>query len=144
MAAGLSLLPDNFGLFRERFNEVARTRLDALALQRTLRLDAEVKLGELTLTNITALNRLAPFGNSNPCIQLLVRNVRVVGDIRRMGAEEQHVKFPVADSSGKLEVIWFNAGEVPNGAFDIAVIPELNFYNGTTRIQLKLQAIRAA
>lgn len=142
MAAGLSLAPDNFALFCERFNEVARTRLDALALQRTLRLDAEVKLGELTLSSITALNRLAPFGNSNPCVQVLVRNARLAGDVRRMGAEEQHARFSVADETGKLDVIWFNAGEVPNGTFDLAVIPELNFYNGTTRIQLKLQAIR--
>ena len=144
MAAGLSLLPDNLALFRERFNEVARSRLDAVSLQRKLRLDGEVKLEELTMPTITALGRLAPFGNSNPPIQLLVRGVRIAGDIRRMGAEEQHVKFPVTDGSGKLEVLWFNAKEIPNGAFDIAVIPELNFYNRTTRIQLKLQAIRVA
>ncbi len=142
MAAGLSLAPDNVPLFRERFNETARTRLDSFALQRTLRLDAEVKLGELTMESITALQRLGPFGNGNLQIQLVAKNVRLASEIRRMGADEKHARFQVADASGRLDVIWFNASELPPGAFDFAFIPELNFYKGTTRLQLKLLAVR--
>src|SRR5262249_43865116 len=112
MAAGLSLDPANLDLFRQRFNEVARARLDPTTLQRTLRLDAEVPLRDLTMTNITSLLRLGPFGNSNPQPQLLIRNLQLAGDIRRLGAEQKHIRFPVSDGSAKIEVLWFNAGEI--------------------------------
>jgi single-stranded-DNA-specific exonuclease len=138
MAAGVALQPENVALFRERFNEVARARLDSTSLQRLLRLDAEAKLGELTVNSIEALEKLGPFGMGNPQIQILIRNVRINGELRRMGAEQKHARFPISDGTGMHDVIWWNAAEIPFSEFDLAVTPQLNTYNGTTRVQLKL------
>lgn len=138
MAAGVSLSPDNVSLFRQRFNEVARARLDSASLQRLLRLDAEVKLSEITVDSIAALERLGPFGMGNSQVQILLRNVRMAGEIRRMGAEQKHARFAVTDGSGRHDVIWWNATELPFSQFDLAVTPQLNTFNGTTRVQLKL------
>ena len=142
MAAGVSLNPENVSLFRDRFNEVARSRIDSNSLQRLLRLDAEVKLSELTVEAITALQNIGPFGIGNPQVQFLIRNVRMCGEFRRLGAEQKHARFPVTDGSAKVDVIWWNATELPLSQFDLAVTPELNTYNGVTRIQLKLLDFR--
>jgi single-stranded-DNA-specific exonuclease len=142
MAAGLSLSPDNLDIFRERFNDVARLKLDALSLQRMLRLDADAKLSDLSLETITALNRIGPFGNGNFQIQLLIRNARLAGEFRRMGSEQQHARFPITDDSARMDVVWFNAAELPTNRFDLAVVPQLNFFNGATRLQLKLIDVR--
>ena len=144
MAAGLSIAPENLLLFRERLNELVRLKIDPLALQRTIRLDAEVKLGQLNLQTINALEQLGPFGMGNPGVKCLVRNVRAVGEVRRMGDAQKHARFRVSDGSTHGEVVWWNAGELPPGAFDLAVTPQTNFYNGTTSVQLKLVDVRAA
>jgi single-stranded-DNA-specific exonuclease len=144
MAAGLSLNPDNLALFRERFNEVARARLDSVALKRLLRLDAEVKLSDLTLESINGLERLGPFGNGNAQVQVLIRNVRLAGELRRMGAEQKHARFPVTDGFARHDVLWWNATQLPAQCVDLAVIPQTNTYNGVTRIQLKLLDAREA
>jgi len=144
MAAGLSLHPDNLALFRERFNEVARARLDSTLLQRPLRLDAEVKLNDLTLESITALERIGPFGNGNPQVQVTIRNVHLTGEFRRIGADQKHARFTVTDGVGRLDVLWWNATQLPPGPLELAVVPQTNFYNGTTRLQLKLLDVRSA
>jgi single-stranded-DNA-specific exonuclease len=142
MAAGVSLNPENVAVFRERFNAVARAQLDATSLQRLLRLDAEVKLSELTVESIGALEKIGPFGIGNPQVQVLIRNVRLAGEFRRMGAEQKHARFPVSDGTGRHDVIWWNAGELPLAEFDLAVTPQLNTYNDATRVQLKLLDFR--
>lgn len=144
MAAGLSLAPANLEVFRERFNEVARAKIDALSLQRCVRLDADARLADLSLKCVEELERLGPFGQENAAVQFCVKGARLVGDVRKMGAEQKHARFRIRDASGEGDVIWWNAGELPNGEFDLAVAPQLNSYNGTTRVQLKLQDIRPA
>ncbi len=142
MAAGLSLLPANLPLLRARLNEFARASLNPQLLQRTIRLDAEATLADLTLADVTALDRLAPFGIGNPHVQVVVRKVRLHGAIRRMGAEQKHARFLVTDGGDPHQVVWWNCGALPDGLFDLAVVPELNTYNGSTRVQLKLVDVR--
>jgi single-stranded-DNA-specific exonuclease len=143
MAAGVSLNPENVPLFRERFNDVARSRIDANSLQRLLRLDCEVKLRELNVESVSALEKIGPFGVGNPQVQILIRNVRMAGEFRRMGAEQKHARFAVTDGTAIQDVIWWNASELPLSQFDLAVTPELNVYNGTTRVQLRMIDFRA-
>jgi hypothetical protein len=130
MAAGVALKADNVAVFRERFNEIARARIDAASLQRLLRLDGEVKLRELDLETISALEKIGPFGMANPQVQVMVRNARLAGEFRRMGAGQKHARFAVTDGTGIHDVIWWNASELPFSQFDLAVTPEINFYNG--------------
>jgi single-stranded-DNA-specific exonuclease len=144
MAAGVSLNAQNVPLFRERFNEVARARLDSAALQRLLRLDAEARLVELTVDSIQALERLSPFGMGNSQPQILIRKARLAGDVKRMGAEQKHARFQISDATGRQDVVWWNASEIPFSEFDLAVTPQLNTYNGVTRVQLKLVDFRPA
>jgi hypothetical protein len=76
-------------------------------------------------------------------VQVMIRNARVVGEFRRMGAEQKHARFAVTDGTAIQDVIWWNAAELPFAHFDLAVTPEINVYNGTKRVQLRLLDFRA-
>ncbi|HTV39725.1 MAG TPA: single-stranded-DNA-specific exonuclease RecJ [Candidatus Sulfotelmatobacter sp.] len=140
MAAGLSIVPDNIALLREKLNELARRTLKSGDLQPSLRLDAEVGMEEMNFQAIYELEKLKPHGQGNPAAQFFARNVSHARPLERIGAEKQHVKMKVTDGTATHEAIWWNAGDkpLPVGKFDIAFVPQINQYNGTRSIQLKV------
>ena len=146
MAAGLSVLPEKIDLLRERLNEIARRSLRPEDLQPPLRLDAEVKLGEINFNSLAELERLKPNGQGNPAVQFCARNLTHAKPLQRMGASKQHVKLWVSDGQTTHEAVWWNAGNgsLPVGRFDLAFAPAVNEYNGRTTVQLKVLDWRAA
>ena len=145
MAAGLSIVPDNINLLREKLNEVARRTLKANDLQPTLRLDAEVGLDEMHFETLHELDKLKPHGQGNPATQFCAKNVSHARPLQRIGADKQHVKMKVTDGPLTHEAIWWNAGNksLPVGKFDLAFVPQINEFNGTRCIQLKVLDWRA-
>jgi single-stranded-DNA-specific exonuclease len=145
MAAGITVRCDNVDALRRRLNDLARAALTPEQLQPVLRLDSEVKLGDLSLERLQELAQLEPMGQANPPVQFAVRRVRHQRPPQRMGREQQHVKFWVTDApvSGPvrsiLETVWWNARELPQptGTFDLAFAPQINEFNGTRSVQLK-------
>jgi single-stranded-DNA-specific exonuclease len=154
MAAGLTIAPDKVDLFRARLNELARRTLKPEDLQPPLRLDAEVGLDEITLDSLAELERLKPMGQGNPAVQFCARNLTQKKPPLRMGATKQHVKLWVTDTplpgsgaaSGAVthEAVWWNAGALPDGKFDLAFAPSVNEFNGRTTVQLKVLDWRPA
>jgi hypothetical protein len=63
-----------------------------------------------------------------------------------MGAEKQHVKMWLTDGSHVQEAVWWGGGNasLPVGRFDIAFAPEVNEYNGSRTVRLKVLDWRAA
>jgi single-stranded-DNA-specific exonuclease len=115
-------------------------------LQPSLRLDAEVDLGQVTLESLGQLARLNPIGQGNPSVQLFTRNVRHERPLQRMGTEKQHVKMWVTDGRTNHEAVWWGAGNesLPVGQYDLAFSPQLNEYNGNRCVQLKVLDWRPA
>ena len=164
MAAGLTIAPDNVDVFRARLNEIARRSLRPEDLQPPLRLDAEVTLAEITLDSLAELDQLKPMGQGNPAVQFCARNLVQKKPPLRMGANKQHAKLwvqqlPTADcqlsndikkseirnpKSEIFEAVWWNAGALPDGKFDLAFAPGVNEFNGRTTVQLKVLDWRAA
>jgi single-stranded-DNA-specific exonuclease len=146
MAAGLSLLPDRLEPFRRRLNSVARSRLELEDFEPVLQLDMELSLAELGVGMVKELNALEPVGQGNPPVRIAVRDLRLMGEPKRMGGESQHARFRVADGSGRAEAVWWNcAGQpMPSERFDLAVTPQLNTYQGRTSVQLKVLDWRCA
>ncbi len=140
MAAGLTIHPDKFDLFRARLNDLARRTLKPEQLQPTLRLDAEVKMGELTVERLAELGKLQQTGMGNPAVQFFARNVTHQRPLQRIGAEKKHVKLWVTDGTTTREGVWWNAGDLslPVGRFDLAFAPQINEFNGSTAVQLKV------
>jgi single-stranded-DNA-specific exonuclease len=144
MAAGLTIAPDKVDLFRARLNEIARRTLKPEDLQPPLRLDAEVALSEITLDSLAELEQLKPMGQGNPALQFCARKLAQKKPPLRMGATKQHVKLWVTDGAVTHEAVWWNAGALPDGKFDLAFAPSVNEFNGRTTVQLKVLDWRAA
>ena len=85
MAAGLRIAPDRVEAFRRAFVEVANQRLTAGDLQPKLRLDAELRLKELTLPTAELILNLGPFGVGNPKPKLSTDFVELAAEPRCVG-----------------------------------------------------------
>ena len=146
MAAGLSLRHGALDRLRKRLNELARAALTPGQLLPCLKLDAAVRLADLTLEQVQQLERLAPCGPGNPAVQLLVGGLSHQEPPQPMGKELQHAKFRVTDGEQILEAVWWNCGQapLPRGRFDLAVTPLVNEYKGRRKVQLKILDWRAA
>ncbi len=156
MAAGLTVAPDKVDLLRQRLNNLARLKLKPEDLQPPVRLDAEVKLAEISLDSLAELEQLKPTGMGNPMVQFCARNLSHAKPLQRMGANKQHVKLWVSDTpslgsgaaSGAVthEAVWWNAGDssLPVGKFDLAFAPAVNEFNGRRTVQLKVLDWRSA
>lgn len=140
MAAGLSIAPGKIDALRERLNELARRRLQPGDLQPPLRLDAEVGLDEIHLDSLAELGKLKPTGQGNPPLQFCTRQLTHKRPLQRIGANKQHVKLWVTDGGVTHEAVWWNAGNgsLPVGNFDLAFQPQVNEFNGSRTVQLKV------
>ena len=145
MAAGLTVHSANLPALRTRLNQLARTLLKPEQLQPVLRLDAEVAAGDLTLPAVEELEQLKPTGPANPQVQLVIRRLTHQKPPRRMGKENQHAKLFVTDRAGSGEAVWWNCGaSLPVDLFDLAVVPQINEFNGRRTVQLKILDSRPA
>jgi single-stranded-DNA-specific exonuclease len=140
MAAGLTIAPEKLDLLRTRLNGIAREQLTPEQLRPPLRIDAEVTLDDLTVEQVAALAALQPHGPGNPPVQLLLRSVAHQRPPLRMGKNNQHVKFRVTDGKQILDAVWWNCGDapLPKITYALAFTPQLNEYNGETKVQLKV------
>ena len=146
MAAGVSLLPANLDAFRVRLNQLALNTLQPEDLQPSLRLDAEVRLVDLHLECLAALAQLRPTGQDNPPVQLFARKLNLHRPPLHIGAQKQHLKLWINDGTTALEAVWWNAADqtLPPVPFDLAFAPQINEYNGSRSVQLKILDWRPA
>ena len=140
MAAGVSLQPENVGSFTERFNEIARAKLEGRDLMPTLKLDASIPLSELTFQAIGSLDQLEPTGKGVPSVKVSVPQLELDAPTRWMGKEKQHAKLNVTDGHTSVDAVFWNAAQktLPEGRFDLAAAPDINTWNGRRSIQLKI------
>ena len=140
LAAGLAIQPDKMADFRIRLNDLARRGLKPEQLQPSLRLDAEVTPGELTFERLVELGKLQQTAIGNPPVQLVMRAVTHHRPLQRIGQEKNHARLWITDGAAIREaVIWgVGDGQLPVGEFDLAFTPQLNEFNGTFSIQLKV------
>jgi single-stranded-DNA-specific exonuclease len=139
MAAGLSILPENLPLFRERLNRSVQERLRPEQMEPALRIDLETSLGELTLQCMRELEKLEPIGQENPAPHFLTRRLRLVGNVHRIGTDRKHARFVVTDGRENRDAIWWNFGDLDllRGTFDLGFSPRINSFR-EPRVQLQV------
>lgn len=147
LAAGVTLPTENIATFRQRVNDFYRSLKlrDQTAL---LNAKADVVIGDLSEVNkdlIDQLNQLEPFGSGNPEPILKIEEV-IVADVRKMGADNQHVKLDIKDRTGRrMQVVAFNApdhyfvqqGEVVTVLFQ----PSINEWQGRRSVEGRLLGV---
>jgi single-stranded-DNA-specific exonuclease len=145
-AAGLTIARAAVDGFREAFAAHAAEVLAPEDLVPELRVDAVVSGDALTLDLAEELERMAPFGQGNPPVSLLVPAAHVA-DPRGLG-EGRHVAFTLHAGGARSRCVQFGAGNrlpaEPDEPIDAAVRLEVNRWNGAVEPRLVIKHARPA
>jgi single-stranded-DNA-specific exonuclease len=146
-AAGLTVAEAQLPSLRERLIAIAEQWARNQPRGRVLRVDALVDLADIRPTVVHELDRLNPYGAGNPEPTLVASNVAVLS-MKVVG--NGHLKVTVRQNGSRpFEGIGFRMGKLAGSVLsgrsrlDLAFIPELNNWNGSDRVQLRIRDIRA-
>ena len=147
-AAGMTLAPENYTVFKEAFeNEVQKT-IDPNMLIPEIAIDAEINFSDITPKLVRILKQFEPFGPLNMTPTFLTKNVKDTGYGKPMGQEEEHIKlFVKQNGSEGIPAIGFGLGEkfdliTNQKPFQMAYCIDENEWNGKFSIQLRLKNIK--
>ncbi|RMH56442.1 MAG: single-stranded-DNA-specific exonuclease RecJ [Candidatus Hydrogenedentota bacterium] len=144
-AAGLSLRMENLEAFRQGLNELVAREIPPERLRPRLRIDAELQPDEINDRLVKELELVEPTGHGNERPVFCIRSARV-GEIRRMGDQEQHLKVTVESRNGPLEFVAWNVDDAlvpyPGEEIDVAFGLERNEWRGLERIQCLVEDIK--
>jgi single-stranded-DNA-specific exonuclease len=147
-AAGLTLLPENYLNFKNKFEKVVANTIDKKSLTPEIVIDAEIDLSEITPKFFRIIEQMAPFGPRNLKPIFKTTSVRDNGYGKQVGADKTHLKLNVfqGDNKKNYNAIGFNLGNkishVKNN-FDIAYSLDENEWNGIKSIQLVLRDLES-
>jgi single-stranded-DNA-specific exonuclease len=146
-AAGLTLLPENYGNFKKKFEEVVAKTIDKAFLTPEISIDAEIDLSEITPKFFRIIQQMAPFGPMNMKPTFKSTCVRDNGYGKQVGADKTHLKLNIfqGDNQKTYNAIGFNLGDkmdfVQND-FDIVYALDENEWNGYKTVQLLLKDLK--
>ncbi|OIP94907.1 single-stranded-DNA-specific exonuclease RecJ [Candidatus Wirthbacteria bacterium CG2_30_54_11] len=148
LAGGFEI--DNVKLpeFIDRLEAIAERTLDAESLTAQLRIDAEAPLNSVTYDLWRTTERMRPFGYHNPSPVFMASRVGM-RYLKKIGAQQNHLKLVVEQGSCKLQAVGFNLGELfgvlsQEPYADIVFSVDENEWEGVKSLQLKLKDIRPA
>src|SRR5205809_590115 len=123
---------------------VARDLLSDEDLQPRLRLDHEISFAELNFDFLGWHEMLQPFGNGNPQPLFLARGVESVAVPRIVG--EKHLQLRLRQHNYHQRAIFFGAAAdaLPKQPWDIAFRIRADEYEGETRLEMRVEAVREA
>lgn len=146
-AAGLKIAVEQIEVFRLAFSEHVGQNHDVQESDLELKIDAEVRLSDLTLNAIKELDRLGPFGRDNPRPVLATQGVQLAEPPRRMGEGERHLSLTVRQGTRKIRAISFGHGDwadeisaaVADGStISICFAPNINRFRGQENVEMQL------
>jgi len=136
-AAGFEVAAGDLEALQEGLEQAFLQQVGSEPLQPTLRVDAQVELGELDSRFYEHLERLRPFGPGNPepvltCAGVECLSSRVVG--------EKHLKVRLGQNGCLMEAIAFDMASCHplSGALEAAFSPRFSFFQGRLHPELRL------
>ena len=139
MAAGLSILSENFLQFKEAFSEAISKHLNGKKPVLDLLTDGELDASEMTLKNAQLLCESAPWGQGfeEPIFygDFEILEQKIVG--------EKHLKctLKLIDASAIFEGIAFFQEKLNNSKAKVAYRLSVNSFRGTESLQLMIESI---
>lgn len=144
MAAGLSVSRVQVDAFIQSFEQAARAALANDDLLPVLLYDGVALLEEFAYAEVSAVEKLAPFGMGNPEPVWLLEHVRA-RQTQRVG--DGHLRFIACQGGESVPAIAFGMAERLaefDGDLDLLVSPQINRYNGRDAVQLRIRDVRAS
>ncbi len=147
LAGGFSFCEEksSFETVKKALNQTIDEMLNGQKLNPSLDLDLELGIDDIDITLVEEINKLEPFGASNPSPTFAIKNV-VLKEKKLMGSTKDHLKLIIDTPKGKKDCVWWSRGDVPliaGDVLDIAFAPQLNTFNGSTDIQLIIKDIHS-
>ena len=146
-AAGLTLRPENYTNFKDKFEEVVKRTIDTKLLSPEISVDAAIDFSEITPKFFRIIQQMAPFGPLNMKPVFSSTSVRDNGYGKQVGANKAHLKLNLfqGDNKKTFNAIGFNLGtkmEFVQNDFDVAYALDENEWNGHKNLQLVLKDIK--
>jgi len=144
-AAGLEIEAGRVGEFRRAFAAHCESEFEGAPPVRLEVVDAVVGGESLGLDVAEQLRRLAPFGNGNPGVRLLVPAAKVA-DVRPMGEGDRHARFVISSGHRRALGVAFGvngslAEAAAAGPLDVSIELELNEWNGAVEPRVVLGSV---
>ena len=144
-AAGLTMLPENFPKFSEKFEEYVQENLLVELLTPEINVDADIEFSEINEKFYNILKQFAPFGPNNMRPVFRTSEVLDTGQSKIGGTD--HLQLLVTKKGqGKLKGIGFGMAQhmerVTKGAFDMCYIIDENLWRDKLYLQLLVKDIK--
>lgn len=148
-AAGVSVSPENFEAFKQRFEKIVEEQLAEGDLAQDIEVDAEIDFGtQITPKFLRILKQFSPFGPDNNVPVFVSHDLVDTGYARVVGSK--HLKFAAISLTARSRAypaIGFHLGEyyrkVKSGTpFTLCYTLEENYWNGRTDIQLNVKDMK--
>jgi single-stranded-DNA-specific exonuclease len=141
-AAGISIREEDIASFSVQLREILRENDPETDFTACTTIDAQCSLTDITLDLLSQMEQLAPFGSRNPEPILCVRNVSVASPSI---VGNNHLKMRINGDGVSRNSIWFSKGQflqdLSTAILDIVFTPQINTWNGSSDIQLKMKDI---
>lgn len=143
-AAGISIREESIDDFRKAFFGMLEQQSHIADLGPQTVIDARCTLAEIDGDLISQFEMLAPFGSMNPEPVLYAKQVQVSS---LSVAGNRHLRMRVSGDGVSRNSIWFGKsdlmGRISEPLHDIIFTPQLNKWNGSSSIQLKIRDMAA-
>ncbi len=145
LAAGLTIRRGNIDAFRKQINAYAHEYLNEDMLCISVDADCEVVMSELTLALAQEIDRLEPFGTSNPVPNFVLRDANLLRIIP-MG-NGKHTKLILEKDGISMVAVWFGteSTSIPfeiGDRLDVMFQLNINEFQNVTTLQMIIQDIQ--
>ena len=140
-AAGLTMLEENLEAFKIAFEEAVASQIKPEQLIPEVVIDAEISFADINLAFYNIIIQMEPYGPDNMRPVFISRKVYNTGFSKIV--KELHVKFSLQQGAITLNGIGFGMADKfqllqMNRPVDIVYTIDLNEWNGTKSVQLKM------
>ena len=147
-AAGMTLRPENYERFKQKFQEVVERTLPQELRSPKLTLSGELPLGDITYTFYRCLQRFAPFGPKNMTPVFYAHGV-LTKEVRRVGKDFSHLRMILTDPKSNHDFVAVGFGLAPQKSLiesgeplTIAYQLTENSWQGRTSLELIIKDVR--
>ena len=145
LAAGLTIRRGNIDAFRKQINQYAHQYLTEDMLCISVDADCEVQMTDLTLALAQEIDKLEPFGTSNPVPNFVLRDANLVRIIP-MG-NGKHTKLILEKDGISMVAVWFGTEytAIPyeiGDKLDVMFQLNINEFQNVTSLQMIVQDIQ--
>jgi single-stranded-DNA-specific exonuclease len=144
-AAGLSMLPENVEAFRNKFEQVVSTTIEAHLLVPELIIESEITFADIKNNFYQILCQMEPFGPENMRPVFIAKKIMDTGYSKIV--KELHIRFVLQQNNITLTGIGFNMAEKfklleTKKPIDLVFTIDENEWNGLKSLQLKVLDLR--